>query len=327
MLYPKAQEQAFEATALLRAFWARRRYVPGMTQPDLEERDRAAAEDRLAASEKWARHYVVIRGLFVQHPDQQRDDRGSTLAMLVHERQHRALLLYLMLLSVWPWLHDDKVPLEAHAWMYMLHSRANTRDERSLIWSESTLSRTWKYLESKELVVKGRGRKGRLRVAPRLEDASSDYTFPDGTKNWEQVYFTLPDRFWLNEDFARLDLPALAVLLIVAKETNKKSEVRMTQEQMAEWYGISRPTVAKGLKQLRELGILNERIEWIPAKLSKIRTTQAVHYSLLGDYSTAERAKARQNAERRRRRASSASQGGPAFTANEVEGEVPDGEQ
>jgi hypothetical protein len=180
---------------------------------------------------------------------------------------------------------------------------------------------------SKSLVVKGRGRKGRLRVAPRLQDASGDYTFPDGTKNWEQVYFTLPDRFWLNEGFARLDLPALAVLLIVAKETNKNSEVRMTQEQMAEWYGISRPTVAKALKQLRELGILNERVEWIPAKLSKIRTTQAFHYSLLGDYSTVERAKARLNAERRRRRASSTTQGGPAFTPEDAKGEVPDGEQ
>jgi len=284
-----------------------------MTTPDYLQRDTDAAEDRAEAAAKWMRGYAQIRGVLVQEPKAGEDRRGP-LADFVTERQHRALLLYLMLLSVWPWLHDQKQPLEAQVWMNLLHSRSE--DGRSLVWSESTLSRTWKYLASKNLIEKRRGRKGLLRVTPRLEDASGPYTFPSGEKkNWSEVYFTLPDRFWIEEDFAKLSLPGLTILLVLAKETNKKTEIRITQDQLASWYGFSRSTAVKGLADLRRLGLLEEREEWIPARLSKIRTTQAMHYSLTGDYSTEARIAARANAERRRRRVSTgpASATGPRF--------------
>lgn len=284
-----------------------------MTTPDYLQRDQDAAEDRAAASAKWLRGYVQLRGVLVQNPEPV-SDRSGPLADFVRERQHRALLLYMMLLSVWPWLHDDRNPLEAAAWMNLLHSRS--ANGRALVWSESTLSRTWKYLERKGLIEKKRGRKGRLLVQPRLEDGTAPYTFPSGEKKkWSEAYFVLPERFWLEEDFAKLSLPGLAMLLVIAKETNKASEIRITQEQIAEWYGFHRSTVFKGLASLRSLGLLVERTEWIPARLSKIRTTQATHYSLASEYSTEERAKARANAERRRRRSARTAPitGGPVF--------------
>lgn len=279
-------------------------YGDAMNETELAERDLAAAEDRQAAAAAWKRGYSQYRAVLVQH-DRSADKRTSTLGKLVNARQHRALLLYMMLLSVWPWLRDRKYPLEAHVWMQLLHSRvgAGDHDFQSLVWSESTLSRTWKYLAKENLVSKQRGAKGRLRVTPRREDGLSNYEFPDGSKDWNEIYFTLPDRFWLDEDFARLSLPGLAVLLVIAKETNQKPSVRMTQDQMAEWYGFSRATVTKGLADLRKLGLLVEDVRWIPARLSKIRTTKEVWFSLAGDYSMEARKLARNNAERRRRRA------------------------
>jgi hypothetical protein len=275
-----------------------------MTTPDYTARDAEAVEDRAEAATNWLRGYIQIRGIFVQNPDPSSDRKGL-LAKFVTERQHRALLLYLMLLSVWPWLQRKQIPLEAHVWMNLLHSRIVPGE--SLVWSESTLSRTWKYLADIGLVEKRRGKRGRLFVAPRLENTRGPYTFPTGEKKkLDEAYFTLPDRFWLEEDFAKLSLPGLAVLLILAKETNKPAEYRITQEQMAEWYGFSRSTVAKGLQDLRDHALLEERIEWIPAPLSKARTTTATHYSLTGDYSHAERLKLRLNAERRRCRVAAA---------------------
>lgn len=288
------------------------------------QRDAEAAEDRLVAASRWRRGYFQLRASFVQEIDETRSDRRGPLAGFVHDRQHRSLLLFLMLLSVWPWQHDAKAPLEAYAWMNLLHYRGNDFG-RSLVWSDSTLSRSWKYLAKRQLITKKRGRFGRLDVRPSMENGNSDpYTFPTGEKkNRAESYFTIPDRFWLEGDFARLGLPGLAMLLIIARETNgKKTEIRLTQDQFAEYYGISRATVSTGLAELRALGLLEERIEWIPAPLSKIRTTSTTYYSLRGEYSTSARATARAKAERRRKRTAGQGQSGsrPAFSTQQQEG-------
>ncbi|PCN48961.1 transcriptional regulator [Curtobacterium sp. 'Ferrero'] len=275
-----------------------------MNDIDMEQQDRIAAEDRVEAAARVRRGYLQIRASFVQKAFG--DDRASTLATLVQARQPRALLLYLMLLYVWPWLKDENEPLEATAWMNLLHSRLSVddRDAQSLTWSESTLSRTWRYLEKQQLVTKTRGKRSRLLVKPLREDRSGAYEAPSGEKeNWDEVYFTIPDRFWLGEDFARLSTPGLAMLLVIAKETNRKKEFRATFDQFAAWYGFSRSTVAAGISELRDAGMLVERIEWIDARLSKIRKTKEVHYSLAGPYSTAARNTAKRNADRRRQRA------------------------
>lgn len=275
-----------------------------MTQPEYAERDDLAKEDRATAAERWKRGYIQVRGIFVQLP-RGSAQRASTLALLVKERQHRALLLYLMLLSVWPWLHDDKTPLESHGWMNLLHSRPAGKRNRwdSLVWSESTLSRTWKYLQTVGLVEKSRGKKGRLAVRPMLEDRSGEYEFPTGVKaDLREAYFTLPDRFWIQEDFAKLSLPGIAVLLVIAKETNQEEELRITHEQMAEWYGFSRSTVQKGLDDLRKWRLVSERVVTIKAPFSKVRTTTETYYSLPDEYSTLSRLAARAEAKKRRKR-------------------------
>ena len=276
-----------------------------MPKTDYAERDKLAKEDRATAAERWKRGYVQVRGIFVQLP-RGTAKRASTLALLVRERQHRALLLYLMLLSVWPWLHDDKTPLESTGWMHLLHSRPRAKAKGTrwpaLVWSESTLSRTWKYLESVGLVEKSRGKKGRLAVRPRLEDRSGEYVFTSGVKaNLREAYFTIPDRFWMKEDFAKLSLPGVAVLLVILKETNQEEELRITHEQMADWYGFSRSTVQKGLDDLRKWRLVDERVVTIKAPFSKVRTTTETYYSLRDEYATEARLAAKAEAMKRRK--------------------------
>jgi len=289
-----------------------------MTTPDYAALDDHAAQDRLEASTRGRRGYMQLRGVFVQKPDGA--DRKGPLSWFVSDRQYRALLVYLVLLSVWPWLKDEKRPLEAQAWINLLHSRGGGQ---SLVWSESTLSRSWRYLAGKGLISKQRGAKGRLAVAPLHEDGSGKaYEAPTGEKkDWQQAYFTIPDRLWLTEEFATLGLSGIALLLIIAKETNKISEWSATQDEIGEWYGMHRSTVAKGLAQLRDANLLVEREEWIPAKLSKIRTTKKTYFSLAEDYSTLARERARKAAERKRRRPKSASGSGvPTFAPVEDQG-------
>lgn len=90
--------------------------------------------------------------------------------------------------------------------------------------------------------------------------------------------------FWNEEIFARLTLPGLAMLLIIAKETNVKKEVWFTYEQAAGWYGMSAKSVQNGIGNLRNHKLVHTREQTILAPLSKTGLTSRTWYSLTGDF-------------------------------------------
>jgi len=237
-----------------------------------------ARDARAAMSKRSARGYSIVRGVFVQLPDGTK--RGSSVGVLVRDRRPRAVVLYLLLLGCWPWLKDERVPLPAIVWIRMLRSATGKT------WSESTLSRTWTYLEELGLIEKRIYEKGGVRVVPRNEDRESPYEIPAGQKELTDAYFLLPDAFWLDEHFASLGSPGIALLLILLKETGKKREMRMTLDEGARWYGLTRTFVQDGLAELDELGVLSERTEWVSAPLAKVTKTAHKWYSLTEPYST-----------------------------------------
>ena len=238
------------------------------------------AETRAEMLRFSARGYAQLRHVLVQLPGAEGADesRESTLARVVRARKHRALVLYLLVLTCWPWLEKSREPLSAVVWVRALTARGG------LTWSPSTLSRAWKDLE--ELGLIERTREDRLvRVSPRREDGSAAYEAPAGREDRWNAYFVLPDVFWEEEWFARLSLPALVMLLVVAKETNgKKSEVWLTYANAEPWYGIKEQTARKGLKELEEHGLLHRRMEKIKAPLSPTGSTVRIWYSLTGDF-------------------------------------------
>jgi DNA-binding transcriptional ArsR family regulator len=234
------------------------------------------AQTRSTFTKLSARGYTQLRHILVQLPDGK--ERGSTVGKMVGGRKHRALLLYVLILTCWPWLKDRKFPLPADAWLRALASKDG------LTWSNSTLSRALADLQEMGLIE--RQRVGRsVRIVPRREDGGDAYTAPEGRTDRYNTYFTLPDSFWNDELFAKLNLPGLAMLLVIAKETSKEPEMYIPHEYGQAWYGLKPGTIKNGIKELRDLEMLNERMEWRTAPLSAIGRAPRIWYSLRADFS------------------------------------------
>jgi hypothetical protein len=227
--------------------------------------------------------YTVVRQHFVQFDSSL--SRPGMLSTMVSERKHRALVLYLLLLTVWPYLRT-RDPFSSAIWIRALSSSKGAQ------WNRSELSKAWTQLVQLGLVQ--RERDGRFsRIQPMREDAQQAYKAPSGIKKtWSEAYFTLPGEFWTDEWFARLNLAELAVLLIVAKETTTKDEMYVTEERVADWYGISPNTLRKGVQGLERKGLLKRRPERRKAPLTSLGYTIRWWYSLTGPFSPAERRKA-----------------------------------
>lgn len=239
------------------------------------------ADARVAILGQAPRGYTPVRHVAVQlfEGDGTSGSRASTVALLLRERKHRSLVLYLLLLAAWTRLENNEEPYISDGWVRALTSS----HKGALTWSGTTLSRTWGDMERRGLIT--RERQNRLvRVTPRREDGRADYTKPVGGNEFEERYFTLPDAFWHDEWFGRLGLPALVVLLIIAKETNAKSEIHLTVKQFEDWYGVSKRSASTGLSQLVDEGLVRQRVERVKAPLSKTGWTSHMYYSLTGDF-------------------------------------------
>jgi len=240
------------------------------------------AETRAEITRLSARGYVALRHVLVQKPRAEKssdDELGSTVGVAVHERRHRALLLYLLMLTAWPWLAENRRPLPGAAWIRALTAPG------ALTWSPSTLSRAWADLSDMGLVEVERKREGRARrVLPRREDGQGLYDAPAGRRDRNNMYFVLPDNFWLEEIFAKLTLPGLAMLLIIAKETNHKSEMYLPYSFGPKWYGLSPKSVQNGIKDLDKHGLVNIRHQTFKAPLSATGSSTRIWYSLTGAF-------------------------------------------
>ena len=252
-----------------------------------DEQPATLDETRAEALRLTGRNYATIRHLLVQQP-RGSATRPSTLGTMVTARKHRALLLYLMLLTLWPVLKTRREPFEGALWARLLSTETG-----GMPWTPSDVSKAWGDLVRLDLV--SRTREGRaLRVSPRREDGKADWPQPGlAAKDRAETYFVLPGVFWTNNDFAKLSFPALAMLLIIAAETSATSEVRLTQDLTADWYGISASTMKTGIQDLDELGLVNRRPQQVKAKLSPTGATTHWWYSLTGAYSFTARTEAR----------------------------------
>ena len=229
------------------------------------------------------RGYTVVRHILRQLPSDV-SERVSVLGPMVTERKRRSLQLYLLLLTVWSWLEGQQKPLAAAVW-----ARALSTD-KGRQWTVSNVSAAWADLESRGLVQRRRLQRGVV-VSPRREDGKAKYTKPGLIKgDRRETYFVLPGEFWTQEWFEKLSMPGLAMLLIIAGETSEKEEVWLTNNDAAQWYGFSARSVEAGIEDLRNHGLLVERVEWIKAPLSAVGATQRHWYSLTGVFSTESRA-------------------------------------
>lgn len=225
------------------------------------------------------RGYTVVRHILAELPDDA-EGRPSVLGPMVTDRKRRSLQLYLLLLTVWPWLETQDNPfLPAETWARAL------RTDRGRQWTPTNVSSAWSDLERRGLIERHRHPRA-VTVVPRREDGKAKYTKPGRIKNdRRETYFVLPGEFWTEEWFEQLTMPGLAMLLIIAAETSNKPEVWLTNEHAAKWYGLSSRSVEAGIEDLNKQGLLNDREEWVKAPLSAIGTTKRHWYSLTAPFS------------------------------------------
>lgn len=257
-------------------------------RPTAIERSTATPVQTLGALTRQAgRGYTVVRNVFVQ-VKVGRQWQGSSLGRLVSGRQPRALLAYLLLLMVSNALGRRPQPLEAAVW-----ARALSKEAPHPAMPEKAMTPVWAVLAKEPHTLITKGRQGRLvKPSPRREDGRAEWTRPrpDEFANGDgELFFVLPDAFWLQGWHHRLHLPGIAVLLILLHGTQGRDEARLTPERAQDWYGISTKTMENGLEELRRLDLVTWREEWVPAPLSKIGRTKHVYFQLTGPFSRQER--------------------------------------
>lgn len=267
----------------------------------LDEAPATADDTRREYLARAASGYAKVRHSLIQKPG----PRGSSPALLpLFSRNHRALVLYLSLLANRPWLAREVEPLPAGAWVRFL----TCADPKALSWTPQSLSHAWGVLENLGLIT--RPRKGRLKdVQPRREDGQAEYSYPEGIKT--DPYLILPHNFWIDELHGTLSWPALAVLLILLKETGTSPTAQLAIDRAKGWYGISRTTAETGLTELRTKGLLASRDRMVrDVNTAEGRRRTSVH-TLLGPYSMQAR-EALRSAARSRVVRSSQERGGEA---------------
>src|SRR6478609_8967594 len=114
------------------------------------------------------RSYTKVRHLLVQVPSGDTSKAGK-LGAMVTERKRRSLQLYLLLITVCPWLKKQEMPLPAAVW-----ARALTT-ERGRKWSVTNVSEAWTDLENRKLIERTRLSRG-VMMTPRREDGAAAYT-------------------------------------------------------------------------------------------------------------------------------------------------------
>jgi len=226
------------------------------------------AETIEALLERSGREDVPIRRSFVQQAA--RGGGAGPLARFVRYRRGRALDLYLLAHAV-----ASAPPYDA-AFPAAVWGRALGLGSYSS--SETLVSKSWTWLEEQKLVATRR--RDRLREITLLyEDASGRLYRHPGEQGAEDRghYFKLPYSYWRLNIQNRIGLPAKAVLLIAL---SLREDFILPTERGVQWYGLSRDTVRKGLRDLRLLNFLSMWEVRKEAPLSAHGFTLERHYTL-----------------------------------------------
>lgn len=224
---------------------------------------------------------VNIRNSFVQGGDQKHPLPGP-LHKIVRGHDDRALDLFLLhrtLVSAEPWTSR---PLSSAVWARMLGV------ETDLDHGAAVISRTWRRLDQKYRLIT-RGKVGRKAVFTSLREDGSreDYTAPSG-RDIQNRYFQLPFAYWTDPEawYRTLTLAAKAMLLI---SSTLKPGFILPTERVPDWYGVSAETAQRGLKELRDAGLISRATSYKETPLEAVRYTQEHHYTLTPPFGRAQK--------------------------------------
>lgn len=241
-----------------------------ISEQNIQEVKATGLDTRTAVLKRSVRANVPVRKTFVQAPRGSASRHGP-LKEFVTGRDLRGLKAYLLIVAAcssgkdgWSTRHDSAV----WARLMDIHTTATDQAARTGAW------RALKRLQDRKLITCTRS--GTLITATLLrEDGSgAPYERPVGASD-EDLYLQIPSTFWTKGYDEAVDLPALALLLVVLREKNWSS---FPAEKASDWYGWSADTHERGLKKLTDLGLVERRKYFTKAPLSPTGVTMAYQY-------------------------------------------------
>ncbi|WP_119580651.1 hypothetical protein [Streptomyces europaeiscabiei] len=197
---------------------------------------------------KRANRTVPIRRTFLQEKKASGTVHGP-LRSLVANRQERALDLYLLVAAV-----TSGGDYSVTDWSATWARTIGVFDEKT---GASAVSRAWKPLKELDLIATARGKGRRTTVTKLLEDGTgSDYA-PPGTG---EAYLQLPFEYWERDLHLGLSLPGKAMYLIALaqRRTREERKFPLVHARISQWYGLAERTVANGIKDLIENGVMEQ---------------------------------------------------------------------
>lgn len=242
-------------------------------KPDTEQQETIEA---ILDAAKRDKRRVPVRNTFVQQGSQS-DPEPGPLHEMVRRHDERCLDLFLLhraLASAEPW---DARPMPAKAWARALGVH-HDRDG-----GKAAVSKAWRRLDQTyHLIEVGRsGRRGKYTSLQ--DDGSGDaYTSPDGKTRTDR-YLTVPFEYWTAPDlwYRQLSLPAKAVLLI---GSSLAPGFALPPEKAQRWYGISGDTLDRGLRELRNVGLLTRASTLKHTPLEDSIQTREFHHTLASPF-------------------------------------------
>ncbi|AWI31248.1 hypothetical protein DDW44_22545 [Streptomyces tirandamycinicus] len=185
---------------------------------------------------------VPIRRVFLQLGEG-RDTEPGALKSLVSSRQERALDLYLLVAAI-----TGGPGHSVTEWSTTWARTIGIFDQKS---GASAVSRAWKALKDLDLITTARGSQRRTTVTKCMEDGSGPYEPP---ANVGEKYLQLPFEYWEEGLHTKLTLAGKAMFLIALAQ--RKHKFPLVHARISEWYGLAQKTVASGIDDLVENGIL-----------------------------------------------------------------------
>lgn len=229
------------------------------------------------------RPFAPVPNIFIQTPGKGGSKPGP-LAKFVTNKDKRGLLAFLFLHTIISnGDRDDgwSTTLDLRVWARAL----DTTEHAELASASSAATKILSRLVKRNLITRRRsGRQRAVTVTLLKGDGTTDkYERPSG-KTQEDRFLRLNNEFWHDDWNHKLDLPAIAMLLVALKE---KPTFSLATDHTAGWYGWSPDTAAKGFKQLRDTGLLEVTQEKYANPLSPIGVSTKNIYRLLPPFDRA----------------------------------------